>query len=279
MSVFNVRVYNYKHGQQIRIYSNCYNCDDKNDVFVKQKKETKENSIEGVDNNEIWENIDFYEPYLDEMLEDFEIEASKERSLKSSKSRTIQKIYEITRSNDWEYFITLTFNPEKVDSFNYSEVTEKLSKWLNNLKSRYAPELKYIIVPELHQSGRFHFHGLFANIGNMSMIDSGKCLLDGSIIYNLGNYNLGFTTATKIKDCSRVSSYITKYISKDLCAVTSGKKRYWSSRNLDQVHIDEYVLEPLEIKQILNDLSENITYMKTTHNLITGTYCRYVEIE
>lgn len=278
MSVFNVRVYNYKHGQQIRIYSNAYNAENKDDVFGKKEQTKKENPLEGADDEEIWNNIEKYEPYLEKMLEDYEIENGKDRSMRVSKARTIQKIYEITRSNEWEYFVTLTFNPEKVDSYNYAEVVKKLSVWLMHLKKRYAPDLKYIIVPELHESGRFHFHGLFSDIGNMTLIDSGHHLPDGEVIYNLGNYNLGFTTATRIKDESRVSSYITKYISKDLCSVTSGKKRYWCSRNLEKVKIDEYVLEPHEIEQMLEDLSENITYCKTTESVMLGIKTKYIEI-
>ena len=155
---------------------------------------------------------------------------------------------------------------------------KKISIWLNNLKKRYAPDLKYIVVPELHKSGRYHFHGLFADIGNMELVDSGKRLPDGEIIYNLGNYDLGFTTATRIKDNARVSSYITKYISKDLCAVTNGKKRYWNSRNLNKVRIDEYILTPDEIKGMIEDLSENITYCKTSGNVLVGKTVKYIEI-
>jgi len=279
MSVFNVRVFNYVDGQQIRIYSDLQNAEEYKKMYDLKERKEKVMPLEGVDDQEIWDNIGYYEPFLDVMYEDYEIKANKERSLKNSKSRTIQKIYEITRSNKWEYFITLTFNPEKVDSFNYDEVVKKLSKWLNNIKSVYAPDLKYIIVPELHKSGRFHFHGLFADIGSMQLVDSRKKLSDGTVIYNIGNYKLGFTTATKIKDNARVSSYITKYISKDLCVVTANKKRYWCSRNLDTVQITDYVLEPHEIKQLLEDLSENITYMKTTNSVMTGNRTRYIEVK
>ena len=278
MSAFNVRVYNYVDGQQIRIYNTCYNCENKDDVFEKNKQKKDKIDIAGVENDEIWKNIEKYEPYLGEMLEDWERSAQKQRSEHNSMTRTVKNIYEITRSNEWEYFVTLTFNPEKVDSFDYSEVVKKLSKWLNNLKDRYAPDLKYIIVPELHKSGRFHFHGLFADIGNMSLIDSGKRLLDGGIIYNIGNYKLGFTTATKIKDTGRVSSYVTKYITKELVAVTANKKRYWCSRNLDKVFVQEFVLAPDEIKQMLEDLTEHITYCKTVSNELLGKSTKYIEV-
>lgn len=280
MSVYNVRVYNYADGQQIRIYSSVYNCDDKNDVFQTDKKtKNKKDDLMGVENEDIWNDIEKYELYLDIMLEDWELEANRERSNRNSKARTIQNIYEISRANTWEYFVTLTFNPEKVDSYNYQEVTKKLSQWIKNLKKRYSPDLKYIIVPELHKSGRYHFHGLFSDIGNMPLVDSGKRLPDGSTIYNIGNYTLGFTTATKIKDNARVTSYIAKYITKELCAVTANKKRYWCSKNLNRVKIDEYVLTHEEINQMLEDLSENITYCKTSVSRMTGNSVKYLEVK
>lgn len=280
MSVYNVRVYNYADGQQIRIYSSVYNCDDKDDVFQTEKKrKNKKDELMGVENEDIWSEIEKYEPYLDTMLEDWELDANRERSQRNSKSRTIQNIYEISRANKWEYFITLTFNPEKVDSFDYQEIVNKLKNWLDNLRKNYSPKLKYIIVPELHKSGRYHFHGLFSDIGDMPLVDSGKRLPDGSVIYNIGNYNLGFTTATIIKENARVTSYIAKYITKELCAVTANKKRYWSSRNLNRVKIDEYVLSYDEIKQMLEDLSENITYCKTSVSRMTGDSVKYIEVK
>ena len=259
MSVYNVKVYNYVSGQQIRVYSKPIEKSDiEEDIAInkdtlEKKEEQKETEVEEVVNNE-------------------------EYSKQVSKSRTIQKIYEITRSNKWEYFVTLTFNPEKVDSFNYQEVVKNQSKWLNNIKQRYAPDLKYIIVPELHKSGRYHFHGLFSDIGNMSLIDSGKRTDCNDIIYNIGNYKLGFTTATKVKYPAKASSYITKYVTKDLCATTANKKRYWASRNLDKCKVDCYLLSPVEIEEILKDMSENITYCKTTECLINQRKTKYIEV-
>lgn len=278
MSAFNVRVYNYVDGQQIRIYNTLYNCEDEKCEIVENKQEEEKIDITGVENDEIWKNIEQYEPYLGEMLEDWERVAKSNRSQYSSMSRTIRNIYEITRSNVWEYFVTLTFNPEKVDSFSYIDVVKKLSMWLNNIKKVYAPELKYIVVPELHKSGRFHFHGLFSDIGCMELVDSGKRLPCGGIIYNIGNYKLGFTTATKIKDTGRVSSYVTKYITKELVAVTANKKRYWCSRNLEKPFIQEFVLAPDEVKQMLEDLTEHITYCKTVTNELLGKSTHYIEV-
>ena len=261
MLAYNVRTYNYLDGQQIRVYKNLIVKHPEDWVMTMEQvkeqkakqKEKKETENKGV--------------------------KDEERSNKVSQNRTIQKIYEITRSNMWDYFITLTFNPEKVDSFNYEEVTQKLSDWLHNLKKWYAPDLRYIIVPELHKSGRYHFHGMLANCGNMNFIDSGKVTASGDPIYNIGNYNLGFTTATRIKDNQRVSAYITKYITKELCASTTGKKRYWASRNLDKAVIEEYVLKKSEIDDMIDSLTENIDYAKTLDVPVLDQKVRIYEVK
>ena len=263
MSTYNVKVYNYVLGQQIRIYSKPITKNDiEKDIYLENEKDNNKDSVlhkkDLIENNELVKN----ENYIKQV----------------SVSRTIQKIYEISRSNNWEYFITLTFDPLKVDSFNYTEVTKKLSMWLNNIKKTYSPELKYIIVPELHKSGRYHFHGLISNIGSIEMTDSGKKTKDGNIIYNIGGYKLGFTTATRIKDESRVTSYIAKYISKDLCSVTFNKKRYWSSRNLNKCKVDNYFLDYNEIESMINDLSDNITYCKTTECYLNNRRTKYIEV-
>ena len=72
-----------------------------------------------------------------------------------SLNRTVNQIYTISRANKWEYFITLTIDPKKLDNTDFNLVSEKLNIWTNNLKKRYAPDLKYIIVPELHTDLRF----------------------------------------------------------------------------------------------------------------------------
>ena len=201
-----------------------------------------------------------------------------ERSLACSISRTINNIYSISRSNDWEYFVTLTFNPKKVNSFDYDEVSKKLSQWIKNFKRRYAPDLKYIFVPELHKSGRFHFHGLIANIGSLDLIDSGK-KSKGKVIYNLGNYKLGFSTATEIVDIKKTCSYFTKYITKDLCSTTFGKKRYWKSTNLDNPIEHTYVLEPSEVDTLIESVANKITYSKQVECVGYNLTTTYYELE
>lgn len=159
-----------------------------------------------------------------------------------SKSNLIDLVYHNSLVTPWEYFVTLTFNPEEVDSLDYSTVSEVLAKWLDNMKHQ-NPQMLYVIVPELHKSGRIHWHGLFKNVPNWKLVparseSTGRLIYkNGSQIYNLANYKYGFTTVSKIKNQEAVSVYMSKYMTKELIDLDY-KKRYWSSRGLSRPTVE-----------------------------------------
>lgn len=71
--------------------------------------------------------------------------------------------------------------------------------------------LRYILVPELHKDGAFHFHGFMAGEG-LNAVDSGV-QWDGRPVYNLPQWTLGFTTAQRLYgEYSAAVGYCCKYI-------------------------------------------------------------------
>lgn len=197
-----------------------------------------------------------------------------DRAIFESLRRTREKVYQYARSTQWEWFVTLTFNPEKVDSFNYYEVTKKLSKWLNNIR-RKCPNMAYIGVPELHLDGRYHFHFLMSGIENLSFVDSGL-IKRGRKIYNIDNYKLGYTTATKISDTNKASGYLVKYISKTLADSTKGKKRYWCSKNLKVPDEIVYMMSPEQIEDLKESIKEKTTFSKVV-GVKSGNFTNEIE--
>ena len=174
-------------------------------------------------------------------------ERKKEHSLYSSLNRTRSALYMYARQCDWEYFITLTYSPDKIDSrYDFSLCMKKAHKWINNCKNRKARELLYLLVPEQHKDGAWHIHGLLCSTTGLTFTDSGK-RYDGKIVYNLDDWKLGFSTATKVADTCKVSNYITKYITKDLCAVTPGKQRYFVSKSIPKPKTFTALIDPDEI--------------------------------
>lgn len=196
-----------------------------------------------------------------------------EEYARKSCSRTIKKIYDIARSNRWEWFMTFTFNEKRVRRYDYNDCTAKMSNWLKNMR-KVCPDMVYVVVPEQHKDGAFHFHGLFSNVMELDFKYSGKFDKKGRTVYNIGNYKWGWTTATKIDDFRRASSYLCKYITKDLCAVTRGKKRYWSSRNVELPEVIEYMIEDSEDNRLMLFLEQS-TYIKKIETPFTNV--TYIE--
>lgn len=146
---------------------------------------------------------------------------TKRLKLLRSSLRSQQTIQDIILCNKFQYFVTLTISPKtKIDRFSYSKTSEKISKWLNNHLTHY------ILVPEKHKSGAYHFH-LLADI------EKSKLHYHNFGVYSIKPYKLGYSHVTKIKDQKKTAKYITKYITKDLVnSVGQGKKTYWASRDL-----------------------------------------------
>lgn len=186
-------------------------------------------------------------------------------------------IYNLARANTWDYFITLTFDREKVNASNYNDVTKKLQKFLQNLRERKCSDLKYLIVPELHKDGvHYHFHGLLANCEGIIFKDSGLKTKDGMTIYNISEWRLGFTTATKVKDTQKVCSYIAKYITKALTMSLPNKKRYYASQNLKKVN---EVYDVVDADEFMVVYADRIKFIKSVeipeaHQIVT-----YIELE
>lgn len=203
---------------------------------------------ENIDDNKITDDIKKKNKIkiIEDLEEDLRKEEKKEHSSKVSVNRSKNNLYRIARSNEWEYFITFTFNPKTVDSTDYDVVSKIVTNWLNNLRKN-SPDLKYLFVPEFHKDGKkYHYHGLIANADSLVLSDSGIVDKDGETIYNIDNWSWGYTTASKIKDNKRVINYIGKYITKELMNNLKYKKRYYASHNLNVVDEDLRLIYPDE---------------------------------
>lgn len=153
--------------------------------------------------------------------------------------RTKQMIYDYAISNEWDWFVTMSFDGAKVDRYEYAAVSTKMSQWLENQRKNNAPGLKYMMVPEQHEDGAWHFHGLLSNCGKMRFKDLGFVdKKSGRQMYRIPSFRSGITNATKIGSSDKAVNYITKYVTKESDGLLRGKKRYWNSRNLELPEVE-----------------------------------------
>ncbi len=179
-------------------------------------------------------------------------------SLRRSVNRTREQLADLVLSNDFEYFLTVTFDGKKVDRYNDKVTRKKMQYWLNDLKKLYK-DIKYIAVAEYHKKGALHFHCLLGGVTDkeLGLIDSGKRvkkgLTKGEIIYNTRRWKFGWSTVTKIKNKDACKRYILKYVTKqntDLRFFV--KKRYWYSLNCEKPLIQKSQLAPMPLAELPN---------------------------
>ena len=147
------------------------------------------------------------------------------------RSKTL--VHDLVLCNNFDYFCTFTFNPDKIDRFNYARCSYAMRVWLHHQSDRsfsFGKKFHYLIIPEQHKSGAWHFHALISGYVG-SLHDSNHKSASGRPIFNITSFRSGFTTAVKIDDREAVSNYITKYITKDFIK-SFNKKRFFCSRGL-----------------------------------------------
>lgn len=155
--------------------------------------------------------------------------AGNDAKLEASVSRTRTTIFELALCNDWEWFVTLTLNPERHNRQDLQTYKRKLSNWIKNYNRLHKTKILYLFIPELHSDKEtWHMHGLMMGLpeGHLEAFNLEQKLpvnilielKKGDIIYNWPAYNkaFGFITISAIRDAESVSKYITKYITKDL---------------------------------------------------------------
>ena len=264
--MYNVKVKHYLNESTVSIYSNAIccpgeavHCDDYGVILERKPWTPPTEFVENPFSGE-WERmVDLEE--MERQVADRKIE-----SVRSSLSRTLTAIADLSRSNAWEWFATFTFDEKMVDRYDYSAVTKALSTWLSNIR-RKCPDLRYLVVPELHKDGAYHFHGLLANCDGLGLVYSGV-IQNRKKVYNISSFRLGFTNVQRVADTNRVSVYVTKYITKDLCELTPGKKRYWCSRNLARPVVELYSIGGKELQNLRLNCASHAKH----HSVSEGPY-------
>lgn len=158
--------------------------------------------------------------------EDIEDDEPKNGNKERARRRARIATYDLVMSNPHlDTFITLTYSPESVNNkANYAECYSKLRPFLSNNVQRKG--LSYVGVPELTKKGDVHFHFL-ANRDALQLEravspKTGRPLTHKrDPIYNVTNWNVGFSTAQIARarsegDDERAAcvKYILKYIGK-----------------------------------------------------------------
>lgn len=171
--------------------------------------------------------------------------------LEASLSRTRRTVLELGLCNDWEYFVTITLNPEIWNRFDdLDKVRLSFGQWVRDLRRRHGFRISYLLIPERHKDGAWHFHGFLSGVPDHELelfkdralrgIPTPDALRNSDFLFwdrlhkHFGNCSLG-----RLRCQDAAAFYIVKYVTKDLGRSVSDKCKhmYWASNGLERAHL------------------------------------------
>ena len=163
-------------------------------------------------------------------------EEKRRRKILYNIAKTRNKIFDIARSNNFNYFITLTYSSECCDRYSFTECSRKVRVFMNNfrrLHGKTCPNFKYLLVHEQHKDGAYHYHGLiYLEDDSLLKYDPIRSKQIKMPIYNWSNWKNGFSTVSLIDNPEACRKYILKYISKNIDEdYRKGQRHFYYSQN------------------------------------------------
>ena len=172
-------------------------------------------------------------PQPDREGESADERAARERDNRDrARRRARVAVRDLALSNHFEWFVTLTLDPQKIDRYDPAAVVRKAGQWLSNAVRRRG--LRYVLVPEHHRDGAIHFHGFMS--GDLGAVSSGRKDKGGHEIFNLSAWPFGFSTAIRPYGEHRAAvAYCCKYIAKQEEKI--GGRWYYSGGDLQRPQV------------------------------------------
>lgn len=167
-----------------------------------------------------------------------------DNKLEASLSRSRRVVLELALCNTWDWFCTFTINDSKYDRSNLIKWRDSFTQWIRDYRKK-GYEVIYLLVPERHEDGSWHAHGLIR--GNMPLVSfaderkKGMKLPDKLVnggYYNWPDYmnKFGFCSFGNINNPVAAGFYVTKYLTKDNSRMVSdvGLHMYYCSKGLSR---------------------------------------------
>lgn len=154
-----------------------------------------------------------------------------------SYSRSRSKVLQYALCNHWDYFVTITVDPNKFDRFDLDGIWDVLYRFFRFYSLRFC-SLKYLLVPEFHKDGAWHFHGFLSGVLPSHLfpfvpgIHPQKLIDLGFVNFPALEQVVGYVSLSRIENPVAASFYVSKYITKEHANDDFYKHLYFHSQGL-----------------------------------------------
>ena len=153
--------------------------------------------------------------------------------LSNNLARAKSTVQEYALCNSWDWWCTFTIDKEKHDRYDLDAIMRAFGEWIHNY-NRKRPEykVKYVVVPEKHKDGAWHFHGFIKGIRHADLYVNEN----GYMSWKQYEKKFGYISMSQIEDLDKASSYILKYMTKDSerNVTELNKHLYYASKGLER---------------------------------------------
>lgn len=184
-------------------------------------------------------------------------EEPQERFMQSyCRSRSV--VLQCALCNSWDYFVTITVSPEKFNRMDLDVIYKSLSQWFRDYRKQYS-NIKYLLVPEHHKDGAWHFHGFLSGVSPSHVtefvpgIHPWKLVKAGYKNFGLLASHIGFVSLAPVRDPVASAFYVVKYITKEAANDSYYRHLYYRSRGLDTARpVSDIYVPDLSLDEFLN---------------------------
>lgn len=143
--------------------------------------------------------------------------------------------------NQWDYFITITVSKKNFDRYDLVPIAKSLKQWFLDFNKKYGCKVDFLLVPELHEDGAWHFHGLIRGVARVHLCEFPndpyrpklKELHDkGYLNWPALQRKVGYCSLGAVKSAVGVGFYVAKYITKGNARSGFYEHLYYVSRGL-----------------------------------------------
>lgn len=160
----------------------------------------------------------------------------------SNVSRSKNMILGYGKCNDWDYFVTFTLDPRKYDRFDLNTWRKHFAQYIRDLRKKTGYKLKYLLIPERHQDGAWHMHGLISGLpwDYLSKFDPAvhplKLVHQGYRYLPEITDKFGFNSFGKLRNRDAAAAYCLKYAGKGFALqdMDAGTHLYYASQGLNK---------------------------------------------
>lgn len=138
-----------------------------------------------------------------------------------SLSRSKRVVLEVALCNSWDYFFTGTLDERKVGDRHDISVWRRIAQFFRDFNKLNNCSIKYLIIPERHEDGAWHFHGFLSGVPSRFLfrfvpgIHPWDLIKGGYLNFSAYARRFGHCSLGSIRSDRGVAFYITKYIFKD----------------------------------------------------------------